>query len=362
MFQLSEHQLKSFYRDGFLVLKGVIPTTTIDLARRNFYKMLGRLSNQVSPSFNTSQKSRDQELHKLDYKNFLKGEDPLYLDLFNKSDVRKSIESMFGSPVYPANTVQLAINFPEDPSNRINEAGYKDSETPFKGWCGHLDGLWNGGTSPPEIGKSMTAYQRRKWYSWHPRNGVPKSHPELNCNIFNFSALIGIPLSDQSQIGVGNVGVLKGAHHKMEVFFKMQWEKGGPLGPGGPGWPRENYQAPNGHGLRHYPDSVREAFRRGAAKTSDGFFWPRPTMIRAKPGDAIIIHFALPHSATRVNGPDPRLMIFFRLSPKRRQKKYMHAYPRALYDIWHEWKGMSNIIEWCRSPERPRQTEAASSR
>ena len=163
MFQLSEHQLKSFYRDGFLVLKGVIPTTTIDLARRNFYKMLGRLSNQVSPSFNTSQKSRDQELHKLDYKNFLKGEDPLYLDLFNKSDVRKSIESMFGSPVYPAKTVQFAINFPEDPSNRINEAGYKDSETPFKGWCGHLDSLWNGGTSPPEIGKSMTAYQRRKW-------------------------------------------------------------------------------------------------------------------------------------------------------------------------------------------------------
>ena len=70
MFQLTELQLKSFYRDGFLVLRGIIPTTTIDLARRNFYKMLGRLSNQVSPSFKTSQKSRDQELHKLDYKKF----------------------------------------------------------------------------------------------------------------------------------------------------------------------------------------------------------------------------------------------------------------------------------------------------
>ena len=165
MFQLTELQLKSFYRDGFLVLRGIIPTTTIDLARRNFFKMLGRLSNQVQSRrlSNQVQKSRDQEHHKLDYKNFLKGEDPLYLDLFNKSDVRKSIESMFGSPVYPAKIFQYAIKFPEDPSNRINEAGYKDSETPFKGWCGHLDGLWNGGTSPPEIGKSMTAYQRRKW-------------------------------------------------------------------------------------------------------------------------------------------------------------------------------------------------------
>ena len=66
MFQLTELQLKSFYRDGFLVLRGMIPTTTIDLARRNFFKRLGRLSNQV-------QKARDQELHKLDYKNFLKG-------------------------------------------------------------------------------------------------------------------------------------------------------------------------------------------------------------------------------------------------------------------------------------------------
>ena len=52
MFQLSELQLKSFYRDGFLVLRGVIPTTKIDLARRNFFKTLGRPSNQV-------QKARD---------------------------------------------------------------------------------------------------------------------------------------------------------------------------------------------------------------------------------------------------------------------------------------------------------------
>ena len=254
---------------------------------------------------------------------------------------------MFGSPVYPAKIFQYAIKFPEDPSNRINEAGYKDSETPFKGWCGHLDGLWNGGTSPPEIGKSMTAYQRRKWYSGHSKNGVPKSHPDLNCNVFNFGALIGIPLSDQSRIGVGNVEVLKGAHHKMEAFFKMQLEKGGPLGPGGPDWPRENNQAPNGHGLCHYPDSVREAFRRGAAKTSDGFFWPRPTMIRAKRGDAIIIHFALPHSATRVDGPDPRLMIYFRVSPLTGSSPDWPRvpYPRALYDIWNEWIGMSNIIE-----------------
>ena len=30
------------------------------------------------------------------------------------------------------------------------------------------------------------------------------------------------------------------------------------MGPGGPFWPREDRNAPNGHGVRHYPDFVRE--------------------------------------------------------------------------------------------------------
>ena len=72
--------------------------------------------------------------------------------------------------------------------------------------------------------------------------------------------------------------------------------------------------------------------------------WPRPTLIQAKQGDAIIIHFALPHSATRVSGPDPRMMLHFRISPQDRPKKYLKAYPQGLYDIWNEWKGIKNNV------------------
>ena len=68
-------------------------------------------------------------------------------------------------------------------------------------------------------------------------------------------------------MGFGHIGqyiyskIMNPNIFKIEAFFKMQLEKGGPFGPDGPGWPRENNQAPNGHGLRHYPDAVREAFK-----------------------------------------------------------------------------------------------------
>ena len=134
----------------------------------------------------------------------------------------------------------------------------------------------------PKIGKIMTKNELRQWNKEISTNGVNKRCIELNCNIFNFTALVGIPLSDQIKNGDGNVGVLKGAHHKMENFFKMQFKAGGPIGPDGPGWQRENTSAPNGHGLNHYPDSVRESFKRNAVRTSDGMLWPKANIDSSK--------------------------------------------------------------------------------
>ena len=48
------------------------------------------------------------------------------------------------------------------------------------------------------------------------------------------------------------------------------------------------------------------------------------------------------------NGDEPVVLYTHKGSVRARtggQKKYLDAYPRALYDIWSEWKGMSNIIE-----------------
>ena len=183
------------------------------------------------------------------------------------------------------------------------------------------------------------------WYRDPATNGVNRCHPEFNCNMSNFTTLAGVALSDQRQEGAGNLGLLKGAHRKLERFFREQREAGGPLGPDGPGWPREHLEAPNGHGLRHYPDAVRESYERNAAFTADGHMWPKPTLMKLAPGDAVIVHQATPHGATLIDGPDPRFMLYFRTTPKSRPEQNRRIYPEALCDIWLEWKGMHSYVK-----------------
>ena len=38
----------------------------------------------------------------------------------------------------------------------------------------------------------------------------------------NFTCLVGIPLSDMSEEGSGNVGLMRGSHHDMQAFLNRQ--------------------------------------------------------------------------------------------------------------------------------------------
>jgi hypothetical protein len=105
-----------------------------------------------------------------------------------------------------------------------------------------------------------------------------------------------------------------GSHKPMADFYGAQRDAGGPVGPGGPFWPREDFNAPNvsllqvvsirmpvggplkiiagalqGHGVRHYPDYVRSQFAEGAVYSADGQLWPKPTFAKLMPGDAVLI-------------------------------------------------------------------------
>ena len=146
--------------------------------------------------------------------------------------------------------------------------------------------------------------------------------------------------------------LLKGAHHEIERFFRYQRDAGGPLGPDGPNWGRIDHDAPNGGGLRHYPDAVRMAFTAGAGRTPDGKLWPKPTLLLLAPGDAAIVLHAVPHSATRVARTEPRLMVFFRITPLARPERNRVVYPEALCDIWREWPGMADVVAEERDRER----------
>ena len=85
--------------------------------------------------------------------------------------------------------------------------------------------------------------------------------------------------------------MLRGSHHAMEEFYRMQRDRGGILGPEGPAWPRLDHDAPNRCGLVYLPAAVREQFlgsrpvrhadgsvvQMGPECTPDGKAWPRPT-------------------------------------------------------------------------------------
>ena len=316
---MSEAQKRAFYHDGFVVLPGMVSQERVDAARRQLFMALGKGERPDSTA-------------------------PVFLDLLNGTDLRLVVEDALG-PIPPAAMCQLASVFPSEPSDRINEAGYPDRETPFHGWHGHLDGLWNGATPMHQnVDAPMSTAEHAAWHAEPSRNGCRKAFPEHGTNIMSFAALVAVALSDQTEEGVGNVGVLKGAHHAMEAFFRRQRDAGGPLGPDGPDWQRIDTQAPNGAGLRHYPEAVRDSFSDDGATTKDGRFWPRPTLLRLAPGDAALILHATPHSGTRVEGSEPRFMAYFRVSPLTRPEANRRVFPQALCDIWSEWPGMADVV------------------
>ena len=318
MQRMSRQQKQSLYNDGFVVLNKVASEAQVAAARRRIFMALGR-------------------------REVPRGNEPVFLDLYNNTCLFELLEEALGSSHPPAGC-QLATRFPAEPADRVNESGYRDRDTPFFGWHGHLDGLWNGATAVhQDTDRPMTAEQLDAWHQEPSRNGCRKTYSEHGANIAGFAALVAVALSDQRQEGSGNVGLLKGAHHEMERFFRAQRDAGGPLGPDGPRWPRIDQDAPNRSGLRHYPDAVREACKDGV-RTSDGKFWPRPTLLRLAPGDAAIILHATPHSATRVETSEPRLMAYFRITSPARPSASNAAYAEALCDIWRGWPGMAEVV------------------
>ena len=314
---LTHKQKIALYRDGFVVLPGMVPEDRVAAARQRI-------------------------LRGIEEGEAARGNESVFLALFNETDLRVLLEDALGA-VKPAAQCQLATRLPGDPSDGVNESGYRDRDTPYRGWHGHLDGLWNGATAMhQDLDQPMTATQWAAWDKEPSRNGCRKTL--AGANIMNFTALVAVALSDQTKEGAGNVGLLKGAHHEIERFFTAQRDAGGPLGPDGPNWPRIDESAPNGAGLRHYPDAVREAFAPHGTTTADGKFWPRPTLLRMAPGDAAIVLHATPHSATRVESEAPRLMAYFRVSSGNRPASKRRVAPEALCDIWREWPGMADVV------------------
>lgn len=337
---LTTGQKQNLYRDGYLVLKQVIPKEMAEKARRLLFERMGRLRRAAAEAAASGNVEALAEASRLMGRS---GGSATIMNLLNATPVKPLLESALGAPVAPVRGAQLAILYPGEDEDTVNEAGFRNIETPFAGWCGHLDGLWNGGITTPPVDRDLSDEEEKEWQGERGMNSALKYHPEHNTNISCFTALVAVALSDQRSIGVGNLGLLKGGHHKMEAFFRWQREQGGPLGPEGPGWPRIDDKAPNKHGLVHYPDKVKKAYKRSAIVADTGQIWPKPKFMKVQTGDAIIVHYATPHSSSRVLAADPRMMVYFRTVAESRPEEFLSVYPDVLCDNWLEWEGMREV-------------------
>ena len=148
-----------------------------------------------------------------------------------------------GADFHQVKGSQAGANAPRPVGTRCMQTGWPESDVPFFGWCGHVDGIWSGGAAAPQS-RDEPEFDEAKWYGEPAVNGHNKSYGE-GLNLQLFSALVGVSLSEQQLDGAGQIGVLKGAHKPFADFYQQQRAAGGPLGPGGPHWPREDFNAPN---------------------------------------------------------------------------------------------------------------------
>jgi hypothetical protein len=261
---------------------------------------------------------------------------------------------------------QAGANGPREPGTRNMQTGWPEVDVPFYGWCGHVDGIWSGGAGAPQ-GRDDPDFDPSQFYSEPAVNGHLKEYGEhegCGVNLQLFSALVGVSLSEQSLDGAGQIGVLRGAHLPLADFYSAQRARGGPVGPGGPFWPREDFNAPNGHGVRHYPDFVREQFVEGAEYSSDGKMWPRPTFMKLMPGDAVLILGHTPHAASRctLDQPHPRLQCYFRATACWRDKGGDPDQVGNLIDTccdpWLDWPLVAEYAkrQEAKEPRRPAAT------
>jgi hypothetical protein len=124
------------------------------------------------------------------------------------------------------------------------------------------------------------------------RNGRAPGSP-----ISNFTALVGVFLTAVDTEFAGNFTVWPGSHHRLEAHFR---------------------------------DSGRDAMQQGMPQIELG----DPIQLFAKPGDVVVCHYQLAHSAAVNLSSNDRIAIYFRVWLKGIENRRWEL----LTDIWNGWR------------------------
>ncbi|HEY4384995.1 MAG TPA: hypothetical protein VGN34_11035 [Ktedonobacteraceae bacterium] len=249
--ELSEEQKQTFYRDGFLKLPGIVSRELVDEATKAINASLGNEGiDPVKLPIYRSQSYCPELTDK-----------PAITNLLHRSPLWSIAESMIGAgQIQPVNHGQIALRFP----------ALKPAQSPVP----HLDGM-------------HTA-----------NNGVPAGQ------INNFTALIGVFLSDIPHDFMGNFSAWPGTHCLYENYFR-----------------------------RHTPQSLLQGM--------PDVELPATQQITAQAGDAVLCHYQLAHGIAGNNSAAIRYGIFFRLLHVQHETLRWEC----MTDIWKEWAGMQESIQ-----------------
>eukprot|EP01046_Picozoa_sp_COSAG06_P032329 COSAG06_NODE_3222_length_5656_cov_36.417132_1_plen_299_part_00 len=233
---LSDSERASLFEDGFIVLKRVVTADAVAQARA--------LIDATPPEkFYTDRDAAHQ-----------------IAQLYTAGALQEILESVMG-PHTPPIQSQVAAT----PTG----GGYPGPNP------AHVDGGW-AGEHPMSVGEILASGESLdrwgeqddpRWLG--PAGSAPLwQDPDKKSAIGSFTAFAGVCLSDQLQPDMGQFSVHRGAHEPVEAFFRRQRDAGGPLGGGGPFWPRLIGDRRNPEGRAYagvmpgamtatYPDKVR---------------------------------------------------------------------------------------------------------
>ena len=356
---VTDDQRREFFHQGYLIFKNVVPMELVERAR-------ARIKN--------AQRGES-----------LAGAEEM-TDLVNRSGLTPILHEMMGQ-FDPPSLAQVGVIKKSQPGDHFHSYGYRDRDIPYFGYGLHAEGLFSAmAPQQPLEGSPDEVY--RKMIATGPKGDIGRSadvigtnfvplfqDPEMTLSVGSCTAFAIVPLNDQLVEGRGQTAVVPGGHHVLEQFYRWQSDQSGIVGPEGPGWPRFNYNAPNGAGFNLLPDGVQHhliALNPDSVETTpDGRPWGRPEQVLMEPGDACITIYQMPHTGTRnEHGTESRKNIIFRLRNKRRQPNVVVTgitdHPdrgqrgewlefeegndpfersrHALSHMWEEWEGMQDIV------------------
>lgn len=249
--QLTYRQKLQLIESGYTVIPGVVPKIMITEAMKSINHSIGK---GIPANHTGANYCRELEKH------------PAITDLYNKSPARTLIDSLVGQTNYPPlQSAQIALRFPD----------YQDPPNPYAG--AHLDGMLK------------------------LREGI----------VENFTALVGIMVSDQPEINMGNFVVYPGTHRDYEQYFR---EKG--------------------------PDVLltEESFSKTAR--SKNLKLPEPVQITGKAGDLVISHYQLVHAGGINTSHLIRYSCYYRIL----HTGIREDWRTPLTNMWMHWPGLQDVL------------------